>query len=169
MFGLSTLNSNRNNHKLRKKLANQKRRHMYLGLCWIRTQYCALIRRRYTEGLERLRRRQCFCRLAICFVLWELIFAIRTLVFLAGNSFFWRFSESTQYPALKIFSILLITCNRNTYYSTIMSFYHIRSRERAKYEAVIQRSALGLQQGEYRRMQKEQLWLNWTNRRMKIK
>ena len=28
------------------------------------------------------------------------------------------------------------------YYSTIMSFYHIRSRERAKYEAVIHRSVL---------------------------
>ena len=26
----------------------------------------------------------------------------------------------------------------------------------------------GLQQGEYRRMQKEQLWLNWTNWRTKI-
>ena len=28
------------------------------------------------------------------------------------------------------------------YYSTIMSFYHIRSREQAKYEAVIHRSVL---------------------------
>ena len=28
------------------------------------------------------------------------------------------------------------------YYSTIMSFYHIRSREQAKYEAVIDRSVL---------------------------
>ena len=54
-----------------------------------------------------------------------------------------------------------------------MSFYHIRSRERAKYEAVIHGpqcpGLTGLQQGEYRRMQKEQLWLNWTNRWMKIK
>ena len=33
LFGLSTLNSNRTNHKLRKKLANQKRRHMSLRLC----------------------------------------------------------------------------------------------------------------------------------------
>ena len=32
--------------------------------------------------------------------------------------------------------------NINNYYSTIMSFYHIRSRERAKYEAVIHRSVL---------------------------
>ena len=46
-----------------------------------------------------------------------------------------------------------------------MSFYHIRSREGAKYEAVIHCSLTGSQQGEYRRM-KEQLWLNWTNRGM---
>ena len=32
--------------------------------------------------------------------------------------------------------------NNLHYYSTIMSFYHIRSRERAKYEAVIHRSVL---------------------------
>ena len=42
--------------------------------------------------------------------------------------------------------------------SAIMSFYHIRSRERAKYKAVLQCPGLtGLQQGEHRRMQKEQL------------
>ena len=45
VFGLSTLNSNRTNHKTRKKLANQKRPHMSLRLCGVRTQYCALIRR----------------------------------------------------------------------------------------------------------------------------
>ena len=38
--------SNRTNHKLRKKLINQNRRHMSLRLCGIRTRYCALIRRR---------------------------------------------------------------------------------------------------------------------------
>ena len=43
VFGLSTLNSNRTNHKPRKKLANQKRRHMSLRLCGIRTRYCAVI------------------------------------------------------------------------------------------------------------------------------
>ena len=32
-----------------------------------------------------------------------------------------RFSESTQYPALIIFSFLLSTCNRNTYFQTILS------------------------------------------------
>ena len=32
--------------------------------------------------------------------------------------------------------------NTDAYYSTIMSFYHIRSREQAKYEAVIHRSVL---------------------------
>ena len=43
--------------------------------------------------------------------------------------------------------------------SAIISFYHIRSRERAKYEAVLQCPGLtGLQQGEHRRMQKEQLY-----------
>ena len=42
VFGLSTLNSNRTNHKPRKKLANQKRRHMSLRLCGIQTR----IRRR---------------------------------------------------------------------------------------------------------------------------
>ena len=41
VFGLSTLNSNRTNHKTRKKLANQKRRHMSLPLCGVRTLYCA--------------------------------------------------------------------------------------------------------------------------------
>ena len=35
-----------------------------------------------------------------------------------------------------------IAYNMCIYYSTIMSFYHIRSRERAKYEAVIHRSVL---------------------------
>ena len=38
--------------------------------------------------------------------------------------------------AFKVSRILLY------YYSTIMSFYHIRSREQAKYEAVIHRSVL---------------------------
>ena len=46
VFGLSTLNSNRTHHKPRKKLANQKRRHMSLRLCGTRTRNCALIRRR---------------------------------------------------------------------------------------------------------------------------
>ena len=45
VFGPSALNSNRTNHKPRKKLANQKHQHMSLRLCWIRTRYCALIRR----------------------------------------------------------------------------------------------------------------------------
>ena len=42
-------------------------------------------------------------------------------------------------------------CNNNNnyyYYSTIISIYHIRSREGAKYEVVP--SLTGLQQGEYR-------------------
>ena len=43
LFGLSTVNSNGTNHKPRKKLANQKCRHMSLPLCGIRTRYCALI------------------------------------------------------------------------------------------------------------------------------
>ena len=39
VFGLSTMNSNRTNHKLRKKLANQKRQHVSLRFCGIRTRY----------------------------------------------------------------------------------------------------------------------------------
>ena len=60
LFGLSTLNSNRTNHKLRKKLANQKRRHIYV-LATLRdsnTILCTNSQTLYTEGLERLRRRQ---------------------------------------------------------------------------------------------------------------
>ena len=38
--------STRTNHKLGKKLANQKRRHMSLRLFVIQTRYCAVIRRR---------------------------------------------------------------------------------------------------------------------------
>ena len=38
--------------------------------------------------------------------------------------------------------------NNNHYYSTIISIYHIRSREATKYEAVP--SLTGLQLGEYR-------------------
>ena len=49
VFGLSTLNSNRTNHKLRKKLANQKRQHVSLRLCEIRTRYCAQICRHSTQ------------------------------------------------------------------------------------------------------------------------
>ena len=52
VFGLSTLNSNRTNYKPRKKLANQKHRHMSLRLCEIRTRYCALIRRRSIHKVE---------------------------------------------------------------------------------------------------------------------
>ena len=44
-----------------------------------------------------------------------------------------------------IFNFAITTKTReikNHYYSTIMSFYQIRSRERAKYEAVIHCSVL---------------------------
>ena len=62
VFGLSKLNSNWTNHKPRKKQANQKRWHMSLRLCRIRTRYCVLIcRHSYTEGLEHLRHRQSLC------------------------------------------------------------------------------------------------------------
>ena len=33
-----------------------------------------------------------------------------------------RFSESTQYPAFKLFSFLLSKCNRNTYFQTINQY-----------------------------------------------
>ena len=43
------------------------------------------------------------------------------------GSFCWeltlRFSESTQYPALIIFSFLLSTCNRNTYFQTKNEYF----------------------------------------------
>ena len=52
VFGLLTLNSNRTNHKPRKKLANQKRRHMSFRLCGIRTRYCALIHRRCIQKVQ---------------------------------------------------------------------------------------------------------------------
>ena len=39
------------NHKLRKKQANQKRLHMSMRLCGIRTRYCALIRRRSIQAV----------------------------------------------------------------------------------------------------------------------
>ena len=52
VFGLSTLNSNRTNHKPRKKLASQKHRHMSLRLCGIQTLYYALIRRRSLQKVQ---------------------------------------------------------------------------------------------------------------------
>ena len=39
------------NHKLRKKQANQKRLHMSVRLCGIRTRYCAPIRRRSIQAV----------------------------------------------------------------------------------------------------------------------
>jgi len=63
-----------------------------------------------------------FCGYAIFGVLRELIFAISTDLFFAGNLFL-RFSESTPYPALTIFSFLLSTCNRNAYFQTILGQY----------------------------------------------
>ena len=60
LFGLSTLNSNRTNHKLRKKLANQKRRHIYV-LATLRnsnTILCTNSQTLCTKGLERLRRKE---------------------------------------------------------------------------------------------------------------
>ena len=36
-------------------------------------------------------------------------------------------------------------------------FCHVRSRERAKYEAIIRPGLTGFQQGEYRQIQKELL------------
>jgi len=57
-------------------------------------------------------------------VLRELIFAITTDgFFLLGINKLLRFSETTQYPALTIFSVLLSTCNRNTYFQTINQYF----------------------------------------------
>ena len=61
-----------------------------------------------------------FCRLAIFCVLRKLIFAIRTDWFFLLGIIFWRLSESTQYPALILFSFLLSRCTRTTYFKTIL-------------------------------------------------
>ena len=58
VFGLSTLNSNRTNNKPRKKLANRKRRYVLATLRDSNTILCTNSQTLYTEGLERLRRRQ---------------------------------------------------------------------------------------------------------------
>ena len=64
-----------------------------------------------------------FCGLAISCVLRELIFAItRDWFFLLGINCC-GFQGSTQYPALIIFSFLLSTCNRNTYFQTIKQYF----------------------------------------------
>ena len=52
VFGPSTLNSNQTNHKLYKKLANQKHWHMSLRHCGIQTWKCALIHRRSKEKVK---------------------------------------------------------------------------------------------------------------------
>ena len=44
------------------------------------------------------------------------------LAFLSWN-YFLHFSESTQYPALIIFSFLLSTCNINTYFQIISQYF----------------------------------------------
>ena len=81
VFVLSTLNSNRTNHKLRKKLANQKRRQMSLICDSLdsNTILCINLQTLYTETLERLRRRQHFTRshfLSFCiFCLTEFYFS----------------------------------------------------------------------------------------------
>ena len=51
---------------------------------------------------------------------WFLLLA--QICYFAGNLFL-RFSESTPYPALTIFSFLLSTCNRNAYFQTILGQY----------------------------------------------
>ena len=66
-----------------------------------------------------------FLRIGDFCVLWELIFAIRTDWFFSLGSNFCDFQKvpSTQYPALIIFSFLLSTCNRNTYFQTINQYF----------------------------------------------
>ena len=51
-------------------------------------------------------------------------------------------SQNTQVLFSKNISERFSESNIKHYYSTIMSFYHIRSREQAEYEAVIHCSVL---------------------------
>ena len=65
-----------------------------------------------------------FCGLAIFCVLRELIFAIRTDWFFLLGIIFLRFSEKYPVPSIdNIFSFLLSTCNRNTYFQTINQYF----------------------------------------------
>ena len=62
-----------------------------------------------------------FCGLVIFCVLRELIFAIKTdWFFLLGWCLYWCWLEGD--PALILFSFLLSTCNRNTYFQTILPY-----------------------------------------------
>ena len=63
-----------------------------------------------------------FCGLAIFCVLWELIFAIRT-DWIGFSSRELIFAVFRKYPALRIFSFLFSTCNRNTYFQTINQYF----------------------------------------------
>ena len=57
--------------------------------------------------------------------------------------FFIIFSAAmTDFIKKRIYYLDTYYPNKNHYYSTIMSFYYIRSRERAKYEAVLHCSVL---------------------------
>ena len=58
------------------------------------------------------------------------------------NPTIWVIATGFNNGCYVIFEIFLQKLRRKFYYSTIMSFYHIRLRERAKYEAVIHRSVL---------------------------
>ena len=56
-------------------------------------------------------------------VLRELNFAITGDWFFLLGINFCNFQRSIQYPALMIFSFLLSTCNRNTYFQTINQYF----------------------------------------------
>ena len=63
-----------------------------------------------------------FCWLVIFCVLREQSCAIRTEWFFLLGINFLRFSKSTHFPALIIFSFSLSTCNRNTYFQTTLRY-----------------------------------------------
>ena len=63
-----------------------------------------------------------FCWLVTSCVLREQSCAISTEWFFLLGINFLRFSKSTHFPALIIFSISLSTCNRNTYFQTTLRY-----------------------------------------------
>ena len=90
----------------------------------------------YHEKEKRFKIILCYCRdtgLSFWVRLASIDVKKRSIVFYLSHSKSWLQVQSIMW---------LSTVNTAFYYSTIMSFYHIRSREQPKYEAVIHCSVL---------------------------
>ena len=82
-----------------------------------------------------------FCGLAIFCVLRELIFVIRTGWFFLLGIIFLQYSQSTQYPALIIYSFLPSTFNGNTYFQTTNQYFIVyRFASDCKRQVVIEQT-----------------------------